>query len=125
MPQRQTTYQTPYEGSERTAVVERDLYHLDQRLNHLTVAVDAAHGRLHALSKRIERTEWQLDATTSSLEGLRNHTSQMNDKLPDLEATLRIMRWIVDSAKYLLAAAIIAGTFASGSTMALLRALFD
>lgn len=117
-------YQPPWQGSERTAIVERDLYHLDQRLTHLATTVDVAHDRLAALYKRIERAEWQLDATTTALQDLGQHTTDLAHKLPEIEQTARMLRWIVDSAKYLLAAAILAGTFASTQSLALVRALF-
>lgn len=116
-------YPPPFADSERTAVLERDLYHLDSRLTDLSQTVDVAHTRLHALSERIRRAEWQLDATTTSLSALQEHSTEMNAKLPDIEGALRVLKWIIDSLKYLLAAAIFAGAFASGQTLSFLKAL--
>lgn len=124
MQNRETPYTIQCMECERVAVAERDLHHLDQRIVQLTSTVDVAHTRLATLYKRIERLEWQLDATATALKDLSVHTSEMSGKLPEVEQTARILRWILDSAKYLLAAAILAGTFASNQALSFVRALF-
>lgn len=120
-----TSYPPPFQDSERTAVLERDLYHLDARLTDLSTTVDAAHHRLFTLSERIKRAEWQLDATTTSLASLQQHTTQISDKLPDVEALVRAFRWIMEAVKYILGIAILAGAIAGGQTVDALRAIFN
>lgn len=115
----------PFEQSERLPIVERDLYHLDARLTDLTGTVDAAHNRLHALSERIERAEWQLDATTKSLSTLEKHTSSIADKMPDIESMIRAMRWIMEGIKYIVGMAILAGAIAGGHGVEALKALLE
>lgn len=124
MSHRQPPYQPQYADSERTAVLERDLYHLDSRLTDLTSTVDAAHNRLFALSERIKRAEWQLDATTSSLQKLQEHTTDISDKMPDIESLTKVLKWILEALKYILGLAILAGAFAGGQGAELLKALF-
>lgn len=119
------SYPPPFEKSERTAVLERDLYHLDSRLNDLTSTVDAAHTRLHALSERIRLAEWQLDATTTSLATLQQHTTSIGERMPDIEGMLRVVRWVLDSLKYVIGAAILAGAWASGQAVDVLKILFS
>lgn len=125
MSQRQNTSLPPFEQSERTAVLERDLYHLDQRLGELSGTVDVAHNRLFALSERIKRAEWQLDATTSSLQELQKNTVAISDRMPDLESMVRAFRWIMEAVKYILGIAILAGAIAGGQTVEALKAIFN
>lgn len=125
MSQRQNTSLPPFEQSERTAVLERDLYHLDQRLGELSGTVDVAHTRLHTLSERIRRAEWRLDATTSSLQELQKHTVAISERMPDLESMVRAFRWIMEAVKYVLGIAILAGAIAGGQTVEALKAIFN
>lgn len=117
-------YPPPSDSGERTAVIERDLYHLDQRLGELSGTVTAANGRLHALSERIRQAEYQLDATTTSLVSLQGHTADMADKLPDIESMVRVLRWLTEAVKYVLGLAILAGALAGGQTGEVIKAVF-
>lgn len=124
MSHRQSQSQQPYEPSERTAVLERDIYHMDARLNDLSDTVDSAHARLHALSERIRRAEYQLDSTTSSLISLQKHTTNIAEKMPDIEGMIKVLRWMMEAIKYIAGMAIIAGALAGGQTMEALKAVF-
>lgn len=124
MAHRTPTSPPHYNDSDRLQIVERDLYHLDVRLTDLTGTVDAAHNRLHALSERIKRAEWQLDATTTSLVSLQKHTTNIAETMPDIEGIIRMIRWLVEAIKYILGMAILAGAVAGGQGVEALKALF-
>ena len=124
MPHRQMPYQPRYETGERTAVIERDIYHLDARLTDLAQTVDLTNNRLHALSTRTQQAEHTLTNTVANLEKLQRHSAQLADKIPDLETMVRMMKWIMDGIKYIAGLAILAGAIAGGQTVEALRAIF-
>lgn len=124
MTNRPTHYPPPYDRSERTAVLERDLHHIDARMNDLANTVDATNNRLHTLAERIRTAEHTLHMTTRDLEVLQTYSTQLAAKIPDLEAMVRTIKWLLDAMKYLAGLAILAGAIAGGETMQALKAIF-
>jgi len=114
----------PYEGSERTAVLERDLYHIDQRLMMTVGQIDHLGARVHALSDRIQRAENVLDQSIRDIAELSTATSTLTSRVPDIEAILRVLRWATEGLKYLIGIGLVAAAVTGKLSLEVLASLF-
>lgn len=114
----------PYEGSERTAVLERDLYHLDQRMMVTVGQIDHLGARVHALSERIQRAEGVLDQSIRDIAELNTATSHLTARVPDIESILKVLRWATEGLKYLIGIGLVAAAISGKLSMDVLSGLF-
>jgi len=68
--------------SERTAVLERDVYHVDRTVKHLN-------GRLSALSDRVLTAENYIHGIIKNIEKVEHATETIRGLIPDAEAVLK------------------------------------
>jgi uncharacterized protein YoxC len=110
--------------SERTAVLERDLYHLEQRMMSTIGQIDHLGARVHALSDRIQRAETVLDQSIKDIAELSTATSHLTERVPDIEGVLKLLRWASEGLKYLIGIGLVAAAISGKLSMDVLSALF-
>lgn len=113
-----------YVESERTAILERDLYHLDQRMTATLATVDTLGRRVHALSERIQRAETVLDQSIRDIAEVNTATSHLRSKIPDIEAVLKVLRWVTEGGKYLLGLGLVLGAVTGKLSLDALAKIF-
>jgi len=94
---------------ERTAIVERDLYHLDQRVMVYMANIENLSERLHDLSDRVKTAETVLDSSLRDIQELSDATEKIKEKVPDMDRLMKIVGWMMDIMKYAIGLAIIVG----------------
>lgn len=87
---------------ERTAVLERDLY-------HMTESVREVSGRLSHLNSRMQTAEYHLEHAMDNIELLETVTTEINQRVPDLKQAQMLIRWLIDALKYIVGIAIFLG----------------
>lgn len=115
---------TSQQPSERTAVVERDLYHLDQRMMITVGQIDHLGARVHALSERIQRAENVLDQSIKDIADLSTATCQLTERMPDVESILKVMRWMTEGLKYVIGIGLVASALTGKLSIEVLQAVF-
>lgn len=65
-----------------------------------------------------------MDATTTSLRSLQDHTTSIADKMPDIEGIIKMLRWLVEAVKWVVGFAILAGALAGGQTIDVIKVMF-
>lgn len=87
---------------ERTAVLERDLY-------HMTESVKEVSGRLSHLNCRMQTAEYHLEHAMDNIKILEELTQEINNRVPDLKQAQLLIRWLIDALKYVIGIAIFLG----------------
>lgn len=96
--------------SERTACLERDLYHVDQNVQEINT-------RMVSLMERMRTTEAHMEATVRSIDHLEASTKDLVSKVPDIAQVMKILAWLFDLLKYIAGLILLMGA-ASGAITA-------
>jgi predicted nucleic acid-binding Zn-ribbon protein len=102
---------------ERTVVLERDLFHLDQSVTSMS-------SRISHLTARMQTAEYHLDHAITNIQRLEDVTEKINDSVPDLETAQRMMQWLLDALKYAIGTAIFLGVVTGKLSWSALEMLF-
>lgn len=102
--------------NERTAVLERDLYHVDRQVRQVS-------GQLTGLTERIHSAESSFDSTIRNIEALENMTADLSIRVPDIEGLFKIGGWMFGILKVAIGGALFIGVASGNLTIEALGAL--
>lgn len=113
-------YQPHPDHGERTAVIERDIRHLGERMSEFAGSISATNSRLHGQSTRLQSAEHRIANLVETVE----HIQASIARIPDIETVIRIFQWVYGAIKVMAGIAIVAAALAKGQGAEALLGLF-